>query len=89
MSDDKKIFTREFVRHIVTIHENMAYDPFEDIAGLEAMLKNMPPSADKRLDELRRQDIEAEIAARRSRSQLLTYCQRQVAEMNQSKADMN
>lgn len=78
--------TKQFVRSIVGVWEDSYSDPTMDAEICQSAIDSFPESADPVLDDLRRQSLNMQLLYNQSQAQLLTYCQRQVAEMNQNKA---
>lgn len=81
-----KAQTQAFVRSIVNIWEDSYSDPTMDAEICEKMVETFPESSDAMLDALRLQVLNTQLVYNQSQAHLLTYCQKQVAEMNQNKA---
>lgn len=79
-----KMQTRNLVRNISDVYEGSNNDPHDDATLAQKQLDNFQETSDRKLDELRKQMLENALAYHTAMSQLLTYCQRQTAEMNQA-----
>ncbi len=76
--------TKLFVKTYAEYFQDVNTDPHEEVELFHKMLENFPESADHVLDDLRRQELSMQMMAAQAKSQLLTYCQRQLVEMNQA-----
>lgn len=81
-----KLATQQFVRAYVTIYQDRVSDPYIDAEVTQGLIDSFPESADPVLDELRKQELDMQLLWNQARGQLLTYCGKQVAEMNQNKS---
>lgn len=79
-----KSATQQFVRAYVAVYQDRISDPYIDAEMTQNLIDSFPESHDPVLDELRKQELDMQLLWNQARGQLLTYCGRQVAEMNQN-----